>query len=119
VRGRALLLHREREGPVREDVGRPRRRRCWLDVPCPEEVDDGGGTQERVVVGREEGAFGHRVRAPARAAHALEERRDAAWRIDLNDVIEVADVDAELERARGDDDAVGALLERLLSGGSL
>jgi hypothetical protein len=76
-------------------------------------------TQERVVVGREEGAVGRQVRAPARAPHALEERRDTARCVDLDDVVEIADVDAELECARGDNDAVGALLERLLGGGSL
>jgi hypothetical protein len=34
--------------------------------------------------------------------------------VDLQDVVEVADVDAELERAGGDDDAVLPGLERLL-----
>ena len=39
----------------------------------------------------------------ARAADALQQRRDAMRRSDLADQIDVADVDAELERRRGDE----------------
>ena len=37
------------------------------------QVDDRGSTQERVVIGSQEGAVRGRTRATSRAAHALEE----------------------------------------------
>lgn len=49
--------------------------------------------------------------APASGAHALEEAGDRRRRTELHDVVEIANVNAELERARGHDDAVLAFLE--------
>jgi hypothetical protein len=45
-------------------------------------------------------------RAAPGAAHALQEAGDGRGGVDLQDVVEVADVDAELEGAGGDDHAV-------------
>ncbi len=47
----------------------------------------------------------------ARAADALERRGDAGWRLVHNDQVERADVDAQLQRAGGDDRAQVAGLE--------
>ena len=60
--------------------------------------------------------FGVRAERVARAADALEQRRDRARRAELDDEIDRADVDAELER-RGRDRALDlAVLELLLGG---
>ena len=50
----------------------------------------------------------------ARAAGALQERRDRARRAELADELDVADVDAELERRRGDERLQLAALQPLL-----
>ena len=50
----------------------------------------------------------------ARTADALQERGDRARRADLADEIDVADVDAELERRGRDERAQFAALEALL-----
>jgi hypothetical protein len=47
-------------------------------------------------------------------SEALEEARHGDRRVDLDDPVEIADVDAQLERARGDDDAVAGLGKRRL-----
>src|SRR5690606_2049174 len=52
--------------------------------------------------------------AAAGPTHALEERRDAVGGLVLEDAVEVADVDAELERRGADDAGVGAVVEALL-----
>ena len=57
---------------------------------------------------------------PAGAAEPLQERRRRVrGRVDLDDPVEVADVDAELQGAGGDDDAVARLGERLLGAAAL
>src|SRR6185437_1555368 len=48
------------------------------------------------------------------AADALEARRDRGRRLDLHDEIDGADVDAELQRAGGDDGGQLAALEAVL-----
>src|SRR5207245_290409 len=48
------------------------------------------------------------------AAHALQGRRDVARRLELDDQVDRADVDAELERGGGDQRAQLALLEAVL-----
>ena len=50
----------------------------------------------------------------ARAADALEERRDRAGRADLDDEVHVADVDPELQRRRRDERPQPAGLQTLL-----
>src|SRR5215468_4818312 len=67
-----------------------------------------------LVIHGEERAVRARVRPAAGPAHALEEGGHGGRAPDLEDVVEVADVDAQLERARGDDDAVLALGEGAL-----
>ena len=57
--------------------------------------------------------FGVRAERVARAADALQERREAARRADLADQVDGADVDAELERRRRDERAQLARLQPL------
>jgi hypothetical protein len=57
--------------------------------------------------------------AAAGAAHPLKERRYGVGRLVLEHPIEVADVDAELERRCADDAGVGAVMEALLGEGAL
>jgi hypothetical protein len=52
-------------------------------------------------------------RSCARIADALQERRDAVRRSDLADEIDVADVDAELERRGGDERAQPPVFSRV------
>ena len=52
--------------------------------------------------------------APAGTAHALQERADGVGRVGLEHAIEIADVDAQLERRGADDAGVGAVVEALL-----
>src|SRR5690606_14447585 len=69
---------------------------------------------ELVAGQREEPPFGHPSEPVARPADALQERGDRARRADLADEVDVADVDAELERRRRDDGLELAGLEALL-----
>ena len=64
-----------------------------------------------LVRGRQEQTVAGRARPPARPPHPLEERRDGRRRVDLDHAVEVADVDAQLERAGGHDHAVPPLGE--------
>ena len=58
-----------------------------------------------------------RLVAPARAAHALEEPRHGKGRVDLERAVKAPDVDAELERGRGDDgEVVGLVAHELFCG---
>ena len=59
-------------------------------------------------------AFGTPPHVVARPARALQERRDRPRRSDLADEVDVADVDAELERRRRDEHLELAVLEPLL-----
>ena len=56
----------------------------------------------------------HGIDAPPVSPHPLQEARDGRWTIDLEQMVEIADVNPELESARRDDDAVLTLPERPL-----
>ena len=108
----APLLDGQGQQLMREQVGRaPLQPDDLLAAEGHELSDQGGGPPERIIVDRQEGAVGARVRAPAGSSHTLQESRDRGRRVDLQHVVEIPDVDAELERACGDDDAVAAILE--------
>jgi hypothetical protein len=53
-------------------------------------------------------------RAPPRAAHALQERAHRVGRLGLEHAVEVAHVDAQLQRGGADDAGVAAVVEALL-----
>ena len=71
-----------------------------LDEPLIQQQQQPGGPQELLVVGRQERQFRLVPGPPPGAAQSLQEGRDGVGRVDLDDAVEVADVDAELERAR-------------------
>ena len=73
-----------------------------------------GAFDEVVARDREQPALREALHRVARAADALQERRDAVRRADLADEIDVADVDAELERGRGDERLQLSVLEARL-----
>ena len=75
-----------------------------------------GALHELVAREREEDALRHRAERVAGAADALQQRRERARRAEVADEIDVADVDAELERGGRDDHRHRARLEPLLGG---
>ncbi len=77
-------------------------------------ADEGGLLEEVVAGGGEEAALGDGAAPVAGAADALHGDGDGAGGADLADEVDVADVDAELERGGGDEDADLAGLEALL-----
>ncbi len=72
--------------------------------------------EQRLFRGRQQEAVPLVRWPPPGAAHPLEEARDGRRAVDLDDAVEVADVDAELEHAGRDDDPLFRLQERLLRG---
>ena len=104
-------LERERHDLLREDVRGPRRRHDRLHDALPPEGCEREAGQELLVVGGEEEAVPRGAGPPPGPAHALEEGGNT-WRgADLDDAVEIADVEAQLERRRGDDDAIGLRCE--------
>ncbi len=85
-----------------------------LDPSTAPQQQQRGGLEQGVAVAGEEEAVAGAAGPPAGAPESLQERRHGRGRVDLDDPVEVADVDAEFERAGGDDHAVAGLGERLL-----
>jgi hypothetical protein len=89
-----------------------------LDDAVEEAAADGadeGGALDELVAGRgEEAAVRTEAEGMAGAADALEEGGDGAGRADLDDEVDGADVDAELQGGRADEGAHLAVLEALL-----
>ena len=109
----ASLLQGEGEELLGEDVKRFRRRHDGFDVSVEPEAEQTGRSQEAVVGRGEEQAVPLGPRPAAGAAQPLEEGGDGAGSVDLDDAVEVADVDSQLQGARGDDDTVQPFEERL------
>ncbi len=86
----------------------------------PVELATGNGIEQRraldelVAREREEPRLRYPADLVARASRALQERRDRARRSELAHEVDVADVDAELERGGGDEDLELAVLQPLL-----
>ncbi len=99
---------------LREDVEGLRRRRRPVEGALANAAQQRGALDELVEGQREDSPARHPREAVARAPDALEERRDRARGADLDDEVHVADVDAELERRRGDEGPQGAGLQPLL-----
>ena len=97
-------------------VGRDAQR---LDGPGAHPLDDDRGLHEVAAELREEDALADRADLVARATHALEAARDARRALDLDDEVDGAHVDAELETARRDDGRQPPGLEVLLDGGAV
>ena len=100
------LVHRgHRDDLLREDVERIARIAGRLDRAVVHRLGDGGARDEVAAELREDHAFAHRVDLVAAAADALQAARDRRRRLDLDDEIDRAHVDAELERRGGDERA--------------
>ena len=97
-----------------EDVERSGQGVDAVEAPGTDGADEGGALQQLVAGGGEEAAVGAEAEGVARAADALEEGRDAAWRADLADEVDGADIDAKLEGGGGDEGAEVTRLEALL-----
>ena len=77
-------------------------------------VEEGRALHEVVAAQGEEPALRGRLDPVSGTSHPLQEGRDVAGRAELADEVDVADVDAELERSGGDEEGEGAPLEALL-----
>ncbi len=96
-----------------EDVERPRGVRRLVENSGADAANDRGALRELVEREGEDTPLRRLAQRMAGAADALEECRDRARGPDLDDEIHVADVDAELERGRGDEGAELSGLEAL------
>jgi hypothetical protein len=85
-----------------------------LDPSGARELDEGDRLDDAVGRLAEEGSVGGLTGATSGAAHALQEGADGVGGLGLEDAVEVADVDAELERGGADDAGVGALIKAFL-----
>ena len=91
------------ENDLRKNIQTVLRRLRRLDVFFDDGVPYGDGLQKLMRMrGEQEGAAG-RADLMARTADPLRRGRDGGWRVDENDFVDGADVDAEFERRRGDD----------------
>ena len=85
-----------------------------LDPAGLGQLDQGDGLQHSLGRLAEERGVGRLPRSPPRSPHALEERAHGVWRLCLQDPVEVADVDAQLQRGGAHDAGVAAVVEALL-----
>ena len=99
---------------LRQDVERLLGEREAIELAAADAVEQRCAFDELVARQREEAAFGRAVDGVAGAADALQEARDRTRRAELADEIDVADVDAELERGGGDERLKLAVLQPLL-----
>src|SRR6185437_5420812 len=86
---------------------------CGLDLACAHRRDYCGGLHRIIAEGRDKDAAARNAERMSRASYALQRRRDALWGLKLDHEIHAADVDAQLERACGNQRAQLACLETL------
>ena len=91
-----------------EDVERAGAARLAVEVVVADGVEGGVAFEHLEAVGGHEDGAGGGVVAVVGAADALDEALDVLRRADLDDEVDVAPVDAEVERAGGDDGAEAA-----------
>jgi hypothetical protein len=87
--------------------------------PQAPQLDKPRSANERGSRGCEEHAVPKRPCASSGSTHALKERRNRGWGVDLNDAIQVAYIDSKLKGAGSDDHAVRSFSESLLGTPSL
>ena len=95
------------------------RDRWWedrFDVALAPAEKDRSGSQEIDVARREEQCIAAGVRPTTGTSESLQERSNRGWSVDLDDPIEIADIDTQLQRGGGDDDAVACFSEGRFSG---
>src|SRR6267143_1454113 len=83
---------------LRQHVERLFRDRQPVELAAMDALEQCGALDQLVARQWEEAALGCPVDRVPRAAHPLQEGCDRAWRAELTDQIDLADVDAELER---------------------
>jgi hypothetical protein len=91
-----------------------RRRNDRIDESRSPERGDAERGEEIIIAGRQKQAVPASADPPPAPPHTLQEGSDRGRSVDLHHPVEIADVDAELERARRDNDAVGLGRERRL-----
>ena len=107
------------DGLLGEHVERIGRHRERLDPPRGHPLARHGGMDEVGTVLREDDPSGDLPDLVPGPAHALEAARDRRRRLDLDDEVDLAHVDAELEGRRRDDAAQPPALEIVLDEGPL
>ena len=88
---------------LRQHVERTRWHGEAIELAAVDAVEERGALDELIAREREQTSLRRAVDRVAGTADALQERRDRARRPKLADEIDVADVDAELERGGGDE----------------
>ena len=119
--GEQLVLRPFPRRDLRHDLLRQHVERTFgqdqpIELAAADAVEQGGALDQLVARQRKEVALGRAVDRMARAADPLQEAADRARRADLADEVDVADVDAELERGGGDQRLQLAVLQPLLGG---
>src|SRR5205814_792126 len=105
-------IHRDdRDDLLRQDVERILRRVGRLDVAAAHVAGRGRAGEEVAAELREEDAARGRADLMTGAADALDAGGDRRRRLDLDHEIDVAEIEAELERGRRDDRGELAALE--------
>ena len=108
------LGHARGDDRLRQDVERCARLGRAIEQALPHRDEQRGRFDQLVLGQREEPALGRAADAVSGATDALQQRRDRARRAELHDQVDVADVDAELERGGGDQRLELAALQPLL-----
>jgi hypothetical protein len=107
------LLDGVGEQLVGQQVQRQRRGHHRLHVSRGPQLQQSGRLQQgTAITGGEEQHVARGPRPSPGAPEALQERRHGGGAVDLDDTVEIAHVDAELEGAGGHDHAVAGLGER-------
>ncbi len=111
---RDFLVGADRDDLLREDVERVARDLGLLDLTGPHGLRDDGALEQVGAELREDTALGDRPERVPRATDALEASCHGLGALDLDDEIDGAHVDPELERRGGDEARDPARLEKLL-----
>ncbi len=120
VDGNGISLDRDdRDDLLGDDVERVLEDERLFDRALVHAGGGRGACEEIRAVLRHEDAARHAADLVARAPDALQARRDRRRRLDLDDEVDGAHVDAELERRRGDDRGEIPALEAILDDGAL
>jgi len=106
-----LLLQAEGQYLLGDDVPGFRWRHHWFRPAARPQQYQGCRTDQSVLVDGEEQAVAGRAWPPAGTAKALEEGSHGGGRVDLDDAVQVAYVDAELQGAGRDDHTVACFGE--------
>ncbi|SAK95147.1 hypothetical protein AWB82_06876 [Caballeronia glebae] len=99
---------------LRQHVERRVRNGQRVEFAAPHAVEQRRAFDEIVARGRKKPSFRHAADLMPGAPDALQKRADRTGRADLADEIDIADIDAQLKRRRGDQHAQFAALQALL-----